>query len=160
VELQGIQEIAIASRGVDTDNFSTMAESIIKKMHLFKNYSLPEWGAYTLTIEEKLKALIHSHKSSSHSPQLRLDMIREIVKNFVTLRRHSVLYENLKDGSSLSRGLGFRGTRHCEVCIASLVGKPGPTEYKELLSGFSVSHIFMLCLDVCQNFQYRNVHLL
>lgn len=139
---------------VDSDTeLTTMVLSITMTMNDFQNYSLPGWDQYILNINEQLSALA----LPKQTPQGRLNLIWEIAKDFETLRRHSVLYENLKEGSSLSLGKGFRGVRHCEVCIASLVGKPGPTQYKELLSNFEVSHIFMLCLDVCQVIQYREV---
>ena len=141
------QENAIADRGADMDDLSAEAKLVIEKMSRLKNYSLPEWDQYTFAIREQVESLTLPNQTGS--PQARLDVIREIVKNCETLRRHSVLYDNLKEGSLLSLGTGFKGTRHCEVCIASLIGKPGPTVYEELLKDFAVSRISMLCLDIC-----------
>jgi hypothetical protein len=145
-QLKTQQENVIAGRDADMDKLSTNVELVIQNMSLLKNYPLPGWEQYTLAIQAQVNTLTLPNQLT---PQARLDLIRDIVKNCETLRRHTVLFNSLEKDSPLSSGKGFKGTRHCEVCIASLVGKPGPTAHEELLKDFAVSHISMLCLDVC-----------
>jgi hypothetical protein len=110
---------------------------------------VPGWEEYyTSTILVRLEDL----KSPELPRQAQLIYIKLIVEMLETLRLHSILYQKLKEGTPLTLGKGFSGTCHCEVYIASLISQRHPG-----LDEFAVSHIFMLCSNVCPILQYRTV---
>lgn len=156
MSLKERQELAIAAEAVSIDGWTKAVDSVIDQMTLLKNCSSPGGDEYTIAIFDRLEAL----KNHGLTPQNRLTRTQEILDMFETLRGHSLLYKMLKEGTPLSRGDRFLGTRHCEVCIASLLGEPGPhnNEFEEIRRDFRVSHnIFMLYSNVHQILQYRIV---
>lgn len=155
MSLKEKQESAIAVEGVNIDGWTKAVDSVIDQMTLVKNCSSPGGDEYTTAIFEQLKTL----KNNDLTPQYRLSRTREILDMFEALRGHSLLYQMLKEGTALSRGDRFGGTRHCEVCIASLLAEPGPddSQFGEIRRDFRVSHIFILCLNVHKSLQHRNV---
>jgi hypothetical protein len=130
--------------------------SVTEKMSLIENCSFPGWKEYSSTIRAQLQNL----KKSKLTRDVQLVHIRLIVELLESWKGHSALFWKLKEGSPLSLGKGFSGTRHCEVCIASLINQPrlGLSQHEALvLSEFGVSHIFMLYSNVCLILQYRKM---
>jgi hypothetical protein len=154
-KLKNSQEKAIAAEvTVDIDNWTTTIDSVRSDMKVLRNCSSP--GA-----EEYITAIVRRLGDLKKYPT-KLSRTQEILEMIEALRTHSSLYQMLKEGTALSRGDRFFGTRHCEVCIASILGEPGPqnesqSQFREIRSEFSVSHIFMLCSNVPQILQYRAV---
>jgi hypothetical protein len=137
-------------------------ELIIKKVSQLNNCSSPGWIDYTSSILDQLNEL----KDSNLNRQAQLPRIRAIEEGFETLSGHSRLYQMLKYGTPLSLGTGFKGTRHCELCLAAFNSlsptgnHPKLNQYISILNEFAVRHIFMLYSNVCSILQYRLVDML
>lgn len=143
-------ESVIAANGIDLGDTKAI-DSIIGQLKSLNNCASPGCGEFTTTIFEQLQAL----KCHCPTPQLRLTRSKKILDMLETLRGHSSLYQKLKEGTPLSRGDTFSGTRHCEAWIASLNNLFGRPELHdsplvEILSEFAVSPIFMPFSNVCQ----------
>jgi hypothetical protein len=146
------QGSAIAAKGVDMDIFTKELDSVIKRINDVDNCSSPGSTRYISLIHKRLEVLKHTEQT----PEDRVIETREILEMLESLSGHSSLYQRLKDGTPLTVGTGFLGTRHCEVCIASFSSlSDQPDRYKEIRGEFAVSHTFILCSNVCQILQYR-----
>lgn len=132
------QKLANAAEGVHTAIWTMDIEEITGQMKLLSNCSSPGANEYISAIFRRLDALKQCPTPS------RLARTQEILDMFDALRTHSFLYQQLKNGTPLSRGDRFFGTRHCEVCIASILGNPGPrqcyeSQFQDIRSEISVS---------------------
>jgi hypothetical protein len=152
-----LKESTIATN-FNMDAFTEDINLVAKQMTFLTNCSSPGWVKYTKAIRQQLVDL----KDHSLTPVRRRSDTEIVLEMLNTLQKHSILYQMLKKDTPLSLGVRFSGTRHCEVCMASFIclsGQPGKfsSQYSDILSEFKVSHIFMLCLSVCQILQYREV---
>lgn len=133
---------------VNMDNFTSAIETVINQVTLLNNSSCSSlgWGEYAAVICEQLQAL----NNLSLTPDSRLSQTRKVLETFEAFKGNSLLYQRLKEGTALSKGFPFYGTRHCEVCIASCASLPqdtslpGRDDVKVILDKFLVSHISYL----------------
>lgn len=140
--------IVLQEKSTDNvDNFNKEVKSISEKVMRLSNCSSPGWHDYAISILEDIQVL----NAPGVTPQYRLGQTRKVLEKLETLKGSSVLYERLKEGTALSNGGPFFGSRHCEVCMASLASLSGQhaSHWDEILPGFSVSHIFMPWWNVC-----------
>ena len=104
---------------------------------------------------EIILANIEAMKLPGQTHLALLPLIQETLEIVKTLKARSALFWALKEGKPLSNGCGFMGTRHCEASLAAFNSISGQaclqeqSHYKDLLSEFEVSLIFMLYSNVC-----------
>ena len=141
---------------IEMDGFNKDVDLVVDEMELLNNWSAPgcQWHEYaTKVISPELKGL----KDSNLSSQERLTQTRSVLEMFQTLRGNTLLYQQLREGTPLSRGDGFLGCSHCEVRIASLVSLSSPGDdphLKAILPEFLVSQISCLARIFVENLQY------
>jgi hypothetical protein len=154
------QELAITTKGIDMDGLTDALNSVGEQLSLLKSSVAPGSAECISAILKQIKevqALI-----PERTPKARLLLIQDIEEGLETLKARSALYEALKEDQSLSTGVGFYGTRHCEICMAafnSLSALPiqESSEYEAILREFKVSHIFMHNSKFCSILQCRIV---
>ena len=131
--LDGIEEVvnSLAIRNIivlqeekstdNVDNFNKEVKSISEKMMCLSNCSSPGWHEYAISILDDIQVL----NTPGLIPQYHLGQTRKVFEKLETLKGSSVLYQRLKEGTALSNGGPFSGSRHCEVCMASLASLSG-----------------------------------
>ena len=149
--VNSLQNLVNRQESSDNVTIDETIDLIIEQMKPMNNCAPPGWGEYNGAILRQLSLL----KAPKLTPQGRLTLSRKTLEMLETLRGHSSLHQRLKEGTPLSRGDSFSGTRHCEVCIASICSlseQPGSHDSRlgPILSECSVSHIFMPYSNVCQ----------
>jgi hypothetical protein len=150
--VKSIRDIMVLQENstINVDDFNKKVSLISDKMMLMSNCSSPGWQEYSISILDELQVL----NTSGLTPQQRLVQTRKVLEKLETLKGSSSLYQRLKEGTALSLGVPFHGSRHCEVCIATLASLSGQPvshwdEIAAILPKFSVSHIFMPRWSVC-----------
>lgn len=128
----------------------TELKQIIMQLKSLKNCQSP---ARDTCIEEVTATL---SKLDPQSPQSQV-LIREVIRLLESLRDGSVIFRKLRQ-IGLSKGIGFTGSLHCELVIASLIKlaslletsslEPAcAAEYRNILNEFKVSRIVSALQD-------------
>lgn len=152
---KGLGEILRLLENLEKQQDSTPLEfeSICKKVSQLKGCSSQGSAECTEAILANIGTLKLQVSTQSHKALLPL--IQETSEMVKTLKARSALYWALKEGKPLSKGDGFMGTRHCEASLATFNSISGQdrlqeqSHYKDILSEFEVSFIFMLCSNIC-----------
>jgi hypothetical protein len=147
------QTLAITAGTVYVD-FTLDIGKLTEQVKELKDFSSAGWEDFIVDILQQVEALSDSTTQSRLS---QLDCILNMLEN---LKGSFLLYKKVQPGTSLSLGMGFSGSGHCEVYAAvlnSLSGTPGPHNdlSENLLEEFKVSHISVPCSNLCQTLQYR-----
>ena len=152
---KGLGEILRLLENLEKQQDSTPLEfeSIRKKVSQLKGCSSQGSAECTEAILANIGTLKLQVSTQSHKALLPL--IQETSEMVKTLKARSALFWALKEGKPLSNGCGFMGTRHCEASLAAFNSISGQdrlqeqSHYKDILSEFEVSFIFMLCSNIC-----------